>query len=133
MKGAEAQEDRIDAQEPQVGHPGAAHDHQAHHGEQNPDEAVIALVTVTPHRLLDAPAKVESREKAADQLQAPVRRDPLLGEGDRKILDPSANRPFRYPHNRDPPVLCGEACNSIHNTDGVTFNPSSDRVRLFSD
>jgi hypothetical protein len=130
---AEAREDRIDPEERQMDHPGAAHVQEAHYGEQDPDESVVAFPIVTPHRLFDAPAKVEGFEGAANELQATVRRDALFGGGDRKIVDASANLAFRYPHNSGRPVSCDEACNSIHDTVVATFNLSPEGVRLFSD
>ncbi len=130
---AEAQEHKIHSEKGQVSHATAAHDEEPHHTQQDAHEPVVAVMTLAVQTRSDLRAEAPKLEESADELQPTVCRDALLGEGDRKIPDPCANLAFRYPHNSGPPMLCDEACNSIHSTDGATFFLTFAGVRLFSD
>ncbi len=46
----------------------------------------------------------EKVEKAPDEFQPTVGRDPFFGKRDRQILSTSANLSLRYPHVCGPPV-----------------------------
>ena len=86
------------------GDPGAAHDDETHHAQQEPDESVVAVLPVSTHRPLDPRAKTQTHPEEANQLEAPACRDTLVRKRDRKILDSSANLAFGYPRNSGPPV-----------------------------
>ncbi len=102
MKAAETKKDGIGAEEGKVRHASAAHNDQTHHAQQNPNEPVVASPIVALHRSLSPEAKVEAMKEKTNQFQAAPSRDSLIGEGDRKILNSSANLALRYPHNSGP-------------------------------
>ena len=100
----EAQEDGIGPEKREVGDPSPAHDQQADQGQQDAREAVVPIRHHAPQAIPHPSAQIDEIEEVPHDLEAAVRRDPLVRKSDRQVPCASTNRVLRYPHPCGPPV-----------------------------
>jgi len=73
------------------------------HTQQEPQCPVVTIDGKASHGIPDSCTEPDGLQVQTQDLQTAARRDPLLTESDRLVLDTAANRTATHPHERGSP------------------------------